>query len=152
MKTQKCFSVGTFSRRPGPTSDRKLRSITIGKLRIQCSNNNEAQRVVRLWRPNRHRTDDTVAACGAGRAAGSAGCPHRERPGAGHSGQEGGVFALGARSPGPVREGDSGRQLSGRADVPGNRKLRRSNVPDRLGVEYALIGGSRPEKDIQRNQ
>ena len=54
--------------------------------------NNEAQRVVSLWRPKLYRTDDTVGSGGRVSHAGTRVCPCRERPRAGQSGPEVGTL------------------------------------------------------------
>ncbi len=62
-------------------------------------------------RPNFFRTDDTVAACGAGHVAGAGAWPCRERPEVGHSGQQRGAISSDSDIAAGVRSatGASGR-------------------------------------------
>jgi hypothetical protein len=56
--------------------------------------NNEAQRVESLWRPNRHRTDDPGGAGGGVAHAGAGACSCRDRPRAGQTGTQWGTLAI----------------------------------------------------------
>ena len=93
FKNPKCFSGGPISWWHRPTSDRIRSDPSMRTLEYLYLKDDEAQRVVILWRPNLSRTDDSATPGEWGASAGAGACPHRNLPRAGHCGPEVGTLA-----------------------------------------------------------